>query len=1028
MTTTDPVEFRLLDTDLTTQLAILPSMGGHIYFEMNESGSGAIEIPLDSTSAALAEEGQFIACYYRGALRGGWFVDNIAEKQANDRENGGRVMSLTGRGAMGILERAVIFDDGSVNTTREFTATPKGAILKTLLDEAIARGGLAVLSYDFTDTLDSNGDPWTDSESLKLNVGMTLLDLVRQFSKNGVDFAMELSGGMFVLHAYLTPIGTDISNTIKFRVGRNCQEVYSDLRGGGEVKNALRIKYKGGYISVEDAVSIAARGRREKLVSLEMAQTIASAVTVGSAMLDSTKDPRKQISVKVTDVTGPRVFIDYDMGDTIGLDVLGVENSYRVLGIQCTFENNLFADIIVDLNSLLYENDLQMASDIDWLLNQWNTANDSNLVEVVFWAAIGTFEETMIRVNVMHIVGNILYIGGMQSTENLPVFGSYNLSTGEWTSISNIGSFVYCMDSLGTDLYIGAGTGSYIPCVYKYDTLTGLTTLVGNTTGFLSTVGYSACSALKIVGTNLHVYGTADEADGVALTGGMAIWDTVAETWSAWGTGANTWVYAMEKIGSDLYLGGAFTIIGGVSCSKVAVWNGSTFAPLDVGLDGAVYALRAYGTNLLAGGAFTGGLAEWDGAAWTVFGGGTAGIVYGIDVYLSDVYITGDFTDLGNYIAKYSGGFWDGLSNGLDNIGRCIILNNQDVYVGGQFTHVDFDGKEVKRLAAYFTNFDSVLDYLENSGQFNLGAAIHNATAAAITSAGEIPFWDAVTAQLRKITWSNIIVTLRSSFLDLTTTQTAAGVKTFSDHIATGQAAPAAGTTGYVQQTGADGVSVAHVLWSFGTSVASFITGIIARGTKASPTAAQSGDIMLKLRGRAHDGAGFGNTSAEIRVGVLSETHGSTAHGTQIEFYTTPNTTTTLTKALTIGSDGSLKNGAGTEYQTAASIQLTAQVAAIGSTNIAATNTAGLYRVSYYLEDTTADITAGTISVTIGWTDDAGATTASSTALPLTAVGRTSGILYVRVAGTGSIQYSTTLVGIIGTSQYALFITVEKVL
>ena len=109
-------------------------------------------------------------------------------------------------------------------------------------------------------------------------------------------------------------------------------------------------------------------------------------------------------------------------------------------------------------------------------------------------------------------------------------------------------------------------------------------------------------------------------------------------------------------------------------------------------------------------------------------------------------------------------------------------------------------------------------------------------------------------------------------------------------------------------------------------------------------------------------------------------------------------------------------------------VQLTAQVAAIGSTNISGTNTTGLYRVSYYLEDTTADITAGTIMVTIGWTDDAGATTTSSVALPLTAVGRTSGILYVRVLGTGSIQYSTTLVGIIGTSQYALFITAEKLL
>jgi len=125
---------------------------------------------------------------------------------------------------------------------------------------------------------------------------------------------------------------------------------------------------------------------------------------------------------------------------------------------------------------------------------------------------------------------------------------------------------------------------------------------------------------------------------------------------------------------------------------------------------------------------------------------------------------------------------------------------------------------------------------------------------------------------------------------------------------------------------------------------------------------------------------------------------------------------------------GSNLSGTNTGDQIITNIQLTAKVAAIGSTNITGTNTAGLYRVSYYLEDTTADITAGTIMVTIGWTDDAGATTTSSVALPLTAVGRTSGNLYIRVLGTGSIQYSTTLVGIIGTSQYALFISAERLL
>lgn len=109
-------------------------------------------------------------------------------------------------------------------------------------------------------------------------------------------------------------------------------------------------------------------------------------------------------------------------------------------------------------------------------------------------------------------------------------------------------------------------------------------------------------------------------------------------------------------------------------------------------------------------------------------------------------------------------------------------------------------------------------------------------------------------------------------------------------------------------------------------------------------------------------------------------------------------------------------------------ISLTAKVAAIGATNITGTNTIGLYRVSYSLLDTTADIAAGTITVNFVGTDEAGTVTMSSVALPLTALGRTQGTLVLRISNTSSISYSTTLVGLIGTSQYALFISSEKML
>jgi hypothetical protein len=75
--------------------------------------------------------------------------------------------------------------------------------------------------------------------------------------------------------------------------------------------------------------------------------------------------------------------------------------------------------------------------------------------------------------------------------------------------------------------------------------------------------------------------------------------------------------------GGDLYIGGGFTTVGGVSASNVARWDGSTWSPLGSGTGDEVWTLALDGDgNLYAGGVFTtaGGVnvnhvARWNGDA-----------------------------------------------------------------------------------------------------------------------------------------------------------------------------------------------------------------------------------------------------------------------------------------------------------------------------------------------------------------------------------------------------------------------------
>lgn len=109
-----------------------------------------------------------------------------------------------------------------------------------------------------------------------------------------------------------------------------------------------------------------------------------------------------------------------------------------------------------------------------------------------------------------------------------------------------------------------------------------------------------------------------------------------------------------------------------------------------------------------------------------------------------------------------------------------------------------------------------------------------------------------------------------------------------------------------------------------------------------------------------------------------------------------------------------------------AAISLTGQTADITDTNFTNANVAGLYRVSYELLDTTADLTAGAVTLNIKYTDNAAARTVSSTPVVLTATTAfAQGVIFVRL-NSGNITYGVTHTGIYGTSQYAVYIICER--
>lgn len=968
MATTDKQEFILFDTDLTTRLQIIPALSGHLYLELNEPGSGEVSLPLGTNSATAAASGQLVSVNYRGVNAGNFFVENLGKKLSNQDENAGKVLSLSGRGGLALLEDAIVWDDGAGGANRTFTSMTKAAILITLIQEAQARGGLSSLTYGFTSSVDSNGTAWTDAETITLTAGTSLLEVVRRFITQGMD--VWLDPATFSLEAYSAGKGSDKSETIYFRVGTNCEEVFSDERGA-DIKNVLRVAYKGGYLSVTDPTSISNRRRREKVLDLKNAQTSDSATTYAAAEVAQSKDPQKSISVKIYDGVGPRAFLDYDLGDYITLDVEGVETKYRIYGMQLNWTDDNFADVVVDLNSILYDHELKMSQDLDWLLDQWEGANDANQLAISFWATPGASAGDVINtVNCLKLIGDNLYVGGYFSLiggVNANGIAVYNIKTGKWSAPSDpatdplVNSSITWVESFtlhGTSLYVGGLISGDCGGVLRYDTTDDTWHKLG--TGLLAP-SLIKVRALATVGNYIYATGYFNDAGGVSVSD-LARWDTVGLAWSDVGgglthagVGAESGMgYAFAVVGSTLYIGGDFDQVAGSMAVKFAVsWNGTSFTALGSTLDNTVRCLKVSGSNILAGGSFTGYLAEWNGSTWSTVGGGVDARVNAIDVYLTDIYIGGSFTDVGEHVAKYSGGSWQELSTGFFNIARTVLYNDGVLYIGGD-----------NQFSSYISTFQALVNYLEDSASsdFDMGAAIHNAPASAITDADEVPFWEDISNALRKITFANLWVAIKAKsdllYVALTGNQSVAGIKTFSSFPVTPSSAPTAnyevankkyvddnigggGTPGgsdteiQYNDAGAFGASAkfywdktygivnlggaggnpsfkeqttllnliapqddaqavqTSVVFGDGSTVYNALLGYRSGGTKATPTALGTGQIMLNLAGLAYDGAAWSNNSIARILFKTTEAQTAAHHGAAIFFEGVPNLSTT---------------------------------------------------------------------------------------------------------------------------------------
>jgi hypothetical protein len=180
--------------------------------------------------------------------------------------------------------------------------------------------------------------------------------------------------------------------------------------------------------------------------------------------------------------------------------------------------------------------------------------------------------------------------------------------------------------------------------------------------------------------------------------------------------------------GPGLYMGGQFTLAGGMHANGVARWDGQGWSTLASGVDDPVRALTVFddgsgsGPALYVGGDFAtaGGqvasrIARWDGQSWSALSSGMNGPVHALAVFDDGsgagpaLYAGGDFTMAGgqaaNRIARWDGIGWSAVSSGTSAAVYALTVFDDGsgagpaLYAGGKFSTAG--GQSAMRLAKW---------------------------------------------------------------------------------------------------------------------------------------------------------------------------------------------------------------------------------------------------------------------------------------------------------------------------------------
>ncbi len=331
-------------------------LGGEVYdlpsaanvtmgFELSDVSGATIKYAINGVNADKVVEDATIIAYYNGTeIKGGrwWLQGTTGEEVVEDV----LYKTIAGKNLFTIFSKSVVHT-GSSDGKKAYTARTPGYILNDLFTAAQARGAMTGITWDFTATLDSEGQAWPDAYDISYSITDSYLKIIQSMFDNAwAEFGFN---GTVFQATKPFQYGTDLSSTVELIAGRDYLELPYKTSIEDRIHYALVAGDGGSQANYYAAGSTGPYGREEAGATQGGVQGATLSIFAFNMVRDNNKNSRENTRKVIVGGQTPVPGVAFNVGDTVTerITVTPISSRVRAMALQVDQHGQATASIVV---------------------------------------------------------------------------------------------------------------------------------------------------------------------------------------------------------------------------------------------------------------------------------------------------------------------------------------------------------------------------------------------------------------------------------------------------------------------------------------------------------------------------------------------------------------------------------------------------------------------------------------------------------------------------------------------------------